>query len=181
MAETGIMGSSGEFRNNPSDGAKSGGSGGGNFINKIADVFVAKAQQQRQLSHEQFMAAAQIEAIKVQGSEERRTLTHKTNQTFRLTGGNVFTGAGFQQVQGDVSTRGTIGKETAEEMATRKAKAATRTPRQPAARATAKPAVKTVAKTAVKPAAAMAKPAAKAPARAAAKPAATTPRKPRTK
>lgn len=209
MAETGIMGSSGEFRNNPSDGAKSGGAGGaggGNFINKIADVFVSKARQQRQLSHEQFMAAAHLEAIELSGNQERQTLTHKTDQTLRLTGGNVFTGNGFQHVQGDVTVRGNIGKETAEDMAARKARTATRTPRQPSrvaatakpaakapTRASAKPAVKTVAKTAVKPAATMAKSTTKAPGkaptRAQAKPvaktpgraAATTPRKPRTK
>jgi hypothetical protein len=50
----------------------SGGSGGGG--NSIADIIVKSSRQRRQLSHEQFLAAAGIEQIRVSAEEHRENL-----------------------------------------------------------------------------------------------------------
>jgi hypothetical protein len=57
----------------------SGGSGGGG--NSIADIIVKSSRQRRQISHEQFMAVAGIEQIRVSGKEDRKTIKKGGQQT----------------------------------------------------------------------------------------------------
>jgi hypothetical protein len=64
----------------------SGGSGGGG--NSIADIIVKSSRQRRQLSHEQFLAAADIEGIRVSAEEHRENLKAgvKANKKILKTG-----------------------------------------------------------------------------------------------
>lgn len=88
MAETGIMGDSGKFRTNERSASNPVGEAAGSGMDKAANIFAKSSQQRRQISHEQFLAAAQIHGIKAQGKADRRLEKTKGKQT-RLTQGQA--------------------------------------------------------------------------------------------
>lgn len=65
MAETGIMGSSGEFRTNSSSG---GGSGAGHPFSQLGNMLGERAKRKQKMSHEQFVALQNVEAEKIRGA-----------------------------------------------------------------------------------------------------------------
>jgi hypothetical protein len=67
MAETGIMGSSGDFRTNQTSAKNTAGELASKAGNAVGNIFSRSSEQRRQISHEQFLAAAKIHGIKVQG------------------------------------------------------------------------------------------------------------------
>lgn len=78
----GIMGTGGSPRVNKT--SKSGMGSGGGGGNPIADIFVQSSRQRRQISHEQFQAAADIENIRMQGKQTRKTMKKSAELTDRL-------------------------------------------------------------------------------------------------
>lgn len=72
MAETGIMGSSGEFRTNAKN--SSGGPGGGGLIGQAAGMIAESGARRQRMSHEQFLAVAHHASIKAQGKQVRKTM-----------------------------------------------------------------------------------------------------------
>jgi hypothetical protein len=74
MAETGIMGSSGDFRTNQTSTSNPAGNTAKSGFGKAADIFARSSEQRRKISNEQFQAAARIHGIKTEGKQVRKTM-----------------------------------------------------------------------------------------------------------
>lgn len=81
MASTGIMGDSGDFRTNQQSGSNPVGNTAKRGSGKLAEIIANSAAQRRQMSNQQFQAAAEILRTKTEGKARVKVVKAEGKQT----------------------------------------------------------------------------------------------------